>query len=69
MLDWINRNIEGAGLVAFILGFLFMYGIYQITMEGETRHQYVIEHNLVKIEGYIKAEDLKNIHLQTIKEN
>ena len=68
MRDWINRNVEGLGLAVFLLLGWLMFGLYHLMMATEKRHDYIVEHNLVKVEGYVKAKDLQHIEFQEVKE-
>lgn len=68
MKDWFIRNVEGLGIAVFIIAFLLVYGIGSLFHKGveadNKRAQYIVEHNLVHIDGYIRAEDLQHIKLQ-----
>jgi hypothetical protein len=67
MKDWINRNIEGGPLFLFIVAVIAMYGMGSIFAHDFNMSEYRTKHNLVHIEGWVKASDLQHIHLQEKK--
>ena len=67
MKDWINRNIEGGPLAVFILAALAAYGLGSLWSHDMRLNEYRTQHELVHIDGWIKASDLQHIHFQEEK--
>lgn len=52
-MSWFRDNIEGGGIVAVIVVFLCAWGISGIHSSETAEKKYRLEHNLVKVSGYV----------------
>jgi len=63
-MEWINRNIEGSGVVLVIMLFLVALGITGAASNAQKIETFAQANGLVKIKvvGYITTEDAKLIY-------
>lgn len=58
MKDWINRNIDGAGIISVMLILIVVYGLGSLFSHSMAMEKYYVENNMIKVSGYVHRNDL-----------